>query len=229
MKKYAYFLTFLLSVINFCVTADPIICFFFKPMADAQQIAHKLKQPGKIAQHTIHSIIDHIPVSGIYVTYAGFITVSDENGEVQLPRKHREDMVNILITTDIEPVPQFENTIRQWNLAPHTLAQMYTLQEKYNASTKESTWEIHKSTMPADNQIPLTTIIIIAKPKNIFIPLEPSKTIKSANLMLPAIYVKKGINSVSQGMYTLTVRHLFRPITQKAQQTPLRLTTHLLN
>lgn len=211
------------------IASDPIICFFFKPSYDGDKLSQKLNKPGKIAKHTIHNILNHIPIAGIYTTYNGYITISDENGEVQFPRKQRENEINILITTEIEPVALFENTIKHWALLPQVPAQMYTLKEVYDPTTKGYAWESHTSDLPYNNIIPLNTIVIIAKPKNIFIPSEKVKTIKTANLTLPPMYVKKGIKIMTNGVNTLTIRHLFRPIQTKTKQEHLKLITHVLN
>jgi len=209
------------------LSADPIICFFFKP--DIAHLTHTLKHPGHIAQHTVHGIVEHTPIAGIYVTYAGYVTISDMLGEVRFPRKQRENVVTILVTPEIEPISLFENTITLWNLMPHQPAIMYSLQETYDPKKNEYFWQSHKIDLPHNNQIPVSTIVIFANPRDIVIPSEITKTVKSANLLLPPLYVKKGIDIMSHGIEMLTIRHLFRPVTEKKQQTPLRLTTHLLN
>ena len=106
---------------------------------------------------------------------------------------------------------------------------MYSLKAVYDATLKGYVWETQQIELPQNNQVPVSTIVILAKPKNIFIPSEKTKTVITANLMLPAIYVKKGINIMSQGINTLVIRHLFRSVEQKTQKTPLRFTTHLFN
>src|SRR5260221_2970770 len=72
------------------VTADPTITFFFKPVPDIKKVTQKMKKPGRLAKHTVHGIVQHAPVAGILVTYAGFVTASSYNGEVVLPRKHQK-------------------------------------------------------------------------------------------------------------------------------------------
>ena len=229
MKKNYYILFLLLSLSIRKAISDPIICFFFKPQPAIAQMAQKLKKPGKIAKHTIHGIAEHVPIAGIYATYSGYIAISDIQGEVRFPRKQRENSVTILVTTDMIPVSLFENAIHHWDLMPSEPAQMYSLKAVYDATLKGYVWETQQIELPQNNQVPVSTIVILAKPKNIFIPSEKTKTVITANLMLPAIYVKKGINIMSQGINTLTIRHLFRPIQEKIERRPLRVITHLLN
>ena len=228
MKKQ-YYLLLLLSISALNLLSDPVICFFFKSQLDHKKTINKLKKPGKIAKHTLNNIMQYEPIAGIYVTYSGYMTISSINGEIQFPRKNRDNGATILVTTHIEPIPLFENTIQNWIVMPNVPVQMYSLKIIYDPTIKEYVWESQKIDLPQDNQIPLTTIIIIAKPKNIIIPSEKTKTIITANLMLPSLYVKKGMNIMSQGINTLTIRHLFRPIQEKIERRPLRVITHLLN
>jgi hypothetical protein len=229
MKKHYYSLTSLLLITYAHLTGSPVISFFFKPLPDTQKMAQKLKNPGKIAKHTIHGIAEHNQVAGICATYSGYIDTSDANGEISFPRKHRKDAVEIIITTQLEPIPLFENTIKHWQLLPETDAVMYSVKELYDEKSKEYNWHTQKVALPSDRVIPQDAIVIIAKPTNIVIPLEITKTIQTANLTLPPLYVKKGINIVSSSAYMLNIRHLFRPVESQEKRAPLRLTTLLLD
>ena len=230
MKKYYYFLILLLGASFSPITSDPIVCFFFKAEQNIDIIADNLKKPGNLAHHSIHKIVQHVPIAGIYATYSGYIATSNETGEVRFPRKHRENNITIIVTPAIEPIALFDNTLLHWKLLPHVPAEMYKLQETYNSTNKEYEWTSQKIDLPIDNTIPLAAIVILAKPKNVFIPSETTKTLKSANLVLPPIYVKKGINIMTEGINTLIFRHLFRPVEEKAKQEPVtQLSTLLLN
>ena len=88
---------------------------------------------------------------------------------------------------------------------------MCTLKE--DEETKLQLWQVSKIPTPENNQIPATeSLVIIAKPHNIHIPLGATLTTQDANLMLPTMYVKKGINSTRNALYMLNLNFLFRPI-----------------
>jgi hypothetical protein len=227
-NRYPLFITILIGI-HSSVACNPIISFFFKPQPDAQKMVKKLNKPGKIAKHTIDGITQHSPIAGICVTYSGYLDVSDENGQVSFPRKHTADQADIIITTAFEPVPLFEKTIQHWRLSKKANASRYLIKEVYDEKNNEYTWHTEQAPLPSDDIIPLSAIVIIAKPSHIVIPSEIHKTVKTANLTLPPVYVKKGINIVSGCAYFLEIRHLFRPVDSKVQRTPLRLTTHLLD
>src|SRR6266478_5228830 len=110
MKKNCYVLVAPLLLFCMKIVADPTITFFFKPFHDVEKINQKIRKPGKLAKHTVHGIVQHAPIAGILVTYAGYITSSTYNGEIVLPRKHQKAAVTLVVTPEMVPVPLFENT-----------------------------------------------------------------------------------------------------------------------
>jgi hypothetical protein len=229
MKKSLYCLIILILFANIWVMANPTISFFFKPYHSPEKIVESLKRPDVIATHSFHSIIEQTPIAGIFATYAGYITVSDYSGEVIFPRKHQKAGVEIIVTTAIMPVSLFENTIDHWNLVPNVPATMYSCEEKYDENTKTYYWETQELPLPTNRKIPLSAIVIIARPRNIIIPSEKVTTLKTANLTLPPIYVEKGINIVLNSTYILHIRHLFRAVESQQKREPIRITTHILD
>lgn len=229
MKKYYYiFILFSLSLFQTTISS-PIISFFFKPFVDHEKLTEKLKKPGKIAKHTLHGIADHPPITGICVLYSGYITSSDYEGEVIFPLKHAKPEIKIVITTELKPIPLFENTIHHWEFIPNTPTEMYTVSHIYNENSKSYEWHTDPVKLSQNHEIPLNAIIIIAKPKDIVVSLETQPTIKSTNLILPPIYVKKGINIIKDTSYLLFIRHFFKPTVIKGKREPLRLMTHIID
>ena len=229
MKKYEYFLT--ISFLTSChyTATSPIISFFFKPLIDQEQLTKNLQKPGKIAKHTLHSLTEHIPVTGICATYSGYITSSDYDGQIIFPLKHTKPTIDIIVTTELKPIPLFENTIHHWEIIPHIPTTIYTLSQEYNKSSNTHSWKTEQAQLPENNQIPLAALVIIARPKDIHIPLGIQPTIQSANLNLPPIYVKKGIDIIKNTNYLLYIRHFFRPTIVQGKREPLRLMTHIID
>lgn len=220
----------MLCILTFvAVNANPIITFFFQELNDVEKISQKLKKSNKLAKHTVNGIIQHIPVAGLLVSYAGYITFSNYNGEVILPRKHQSSHVSILITPEIVPVSLFENTILNWKLIPGIPAKMYSCEKKYNDKDDSYYWETQEVSLPENNIISLSTIIIIAKPTNIMMNVGITPTIETANLVLPDIYVKKGINIIENSSYMLTIRHLFKAVESKTKHEPFKILTHVID
>lgn len=228
-KNYYILVLSVLLLVSVKIEASPTITFFFKPFVDdMDKVTQKIKKPGHLAKAKVRGIIDHIPVAGLLVTYGGYIDSSNYNGEIAFPRKHQSSDITIVVTTEMAPVPLFENTILHWNLIPGTAAAMYSCRQTYNERKEEYSWNMEKVALPADNKIPLSAIVIIAKPKNIMINEGMTVTNATANLVLPDVYVRKGINIIENNMYMLTIRHLFKPVEEEERPEPFRMLTHVI-
>lgn len=229
MKKNYYVLGLPLLLLVFMgINANPTITFFFRPFHDMEKVNKKIRKPGKLARHTVHGIVEHAPVAGILVTYGGYVTTSSYNGEIILPRKHQKAAVTILITPEMVPIPLFENTILHWKLIPAIPAKMYSCEQKFHDKTGQCYWATQEIPLPEDGIIPLAAVIIVADPKNIVINSGETVTNETANLVLPDIQVKKGINIIENSSYMLTIRHLFKPVGTEEKREPFKMLTHII-
>lgn len=228
MKKGYYVLVAVL--VSFTgIVADPTITFFFKSASDIKRISQKIKKPGKLAKHAVHGIAQHAPVAGILVTYAGYVTASNYNGEVVLPRKHQKAALTIVVTPEMTPIALFENTLLHWQLISGMPAQMYSCELKQNGKTGSYYWDIHEEALPEDNKIPLSALVITADPKNIVVNVGETVTNETANLILPDVSVKKGMNIVKNSSYMLTIRHFFKPVDTEEKREPVKMLTHIVD
>ena len=227
MKKNGFL--FLLLFFYSSVYADPIISFFFRPLNDFSTINRAFKKPGKLAKYSAKAIIESAPVAGIIATYGGYIASSNYNGEISFPRKHQNPAVTIIVTPEIIPIPLFENTILQWKLVPNVSAQLCTCELRYNDDKKQYYWNIEEGSLPDDGVIPLSAILIIAKPKNIVMTLGQTTTNDTANLVLPDVYVKKGIDITRNSAYMLTISHLFKVVHTQEMKDQLKILTHTID
>lgn len=202
-------------LINIMMWTDPIIIFNFKPYpllpndTYCHTITKSLKELGKISQQCVFGILDkHLP-TGIFVTYGGYLNVSDAMGDISFPFKQTKPTINILITPRIEPVMMAGNTVHHWIFDQNTPATMFKFTMQKDVPTNITYWDAQPALLPKDNKIGLDTIIILAKPHHIYIPSGITPTKETANLVLPDIYVKKGLNNISQALYALNLKHLF--------------------
>ena len=230
MKKNYYLRGLPLLLLVFLkIEASPTITFFFEPFQDIEKISKKIKKPGKLAKYTVRGIISPNSIAGILVTYGGYITSSSYNGEVTFPRKHQKPIITIAVTPEMAPVALFENTILHWNFISGVPAKMYSCEQKFDSKTELHYWDTQEISLPADNRIPLTTIVIIANPKNIIMNIGKTPTKETANLVLPDISVRKGINIIENSSYMLTVRHLFKPVETEEKREPFKILTHVID
>lgn len=202
-------------------TTHGIITFFLKPYpypanADAdntQEIIKSIRNTGSMALQKFKNFIEnsHLNV-GILATYSGYLAVSDFNGQITFPHKLEEPNLRLLVTNRLVPIIMFANTIHHWEIEPEVPAEMYSIERKENEETKLLYWEVAKIPLPEDRRIPLDTIIIIAKPKYVYVPLGATLTNTNPQLILPNIYIKKGITRLGNALYTLNIRHFFGPV-----------------
>jgi hypothetical protein len=191
--------------------ADPIINFFLYPYPYPEKIAQKLKNPGKIARQTINGILRHNFVAGIFSTYAGYIDITDINGQTFYPRKYNAPLLHLVITEKIIPVTRFNNTIDHWEIIPGTHAAFFKMEKKQDMQTGLFFWDVHPEEKPANNIIPLDSLTLIADPEAIYVPIGITITDDTANFLLPPLYVKKQLDITHNALYMLHISHLFSP------------------
>ncbi len=209
------------------IKTDPVISFYMHPFPDAEKTVRKLAKPGKIARHTIEGIVAYSPASGIFSIYGGYLQVSDVNGQIMFPRKHEKTQVYLVITNKITPITMFENTIHHWELVSGTPAMMYTIERKYDKDSEIFYWDTQQVELPENNEVPLTSIVIFAKPKYILVPIGITITNDNPNLLLPPLLVRKGVNIVSNAVYILNFRHLFGRLYLTYKKEATRYSAHV--
>ena len=189
--------------------ADPVISLFIRPYPQAHATTQKIKKVGKIARHTIEGIADYQIPAGIFSTYAGYLNISDLDGQIVFPRKHAKPVIQLIITTRITPILMFEKTVHHWELVPGVPAQMYTFEQTFNEGTKTFYWDVYPAQLPEDNIIPLSALIIFAKPRYFYVSTGITITDDSPNFILPTIYARKGIKITNNALYVFNLSHFF--------------------
>lgn len=194
----------------------------FKEKLNDEQVARyskKLKQPGYLYKKIVkHQRID-TGVRGIMGIYLGFVSLTDYDGQMNFPRKQQKPEINLLITRAIKPVYMLApETVNNWMLDPHAPAQMYQFTLKEDKETDLYYIKAKKVDTPKDNMISLDTIILIADPKNVYIPEGATITHNSPNLLLPNVYIRKNFNFSYNALYTLSIKQYFEKINQEYKQ-----------
>ncbi len=161
------------------------------------------------------------PTSGIFATYGGFLNATTYGGLLTFPLKHTQPRLNLIITTHILPIVMFEQTIQHFEIVPGVPVDWYTLERITDDETGLTFWDTQKATPPSDNRIPLDSIVIIAKPENIYVPTGITITDSGANFFLPTIYAKSSIQITKNSLYLLNFAHLFGQVNMHHETRPL--------
>jgi hypothetical protein len=233
MKKKYYIHLILISLLSCFLQAAPRIVLFFKEaqVPEATTITKKIQKPAQLAHYMTKGMIHQKTpmIEGIVAVYGGYMGVSDYNGELSFPRKHQKMTVTILITPDIAPITLAENTVLSWVRVPGAPAAMYESDMIYDQDTDEHYWQTRQVLLTEDISIPLSAITIIADPKNVIMHTEKIVTNDTANLIVPPLLVKKGMNVIENSLHMLTIRHLFKSIQTEENREPLKILTHILD
>ncbi len=219
------------------VNAGPLITYFFKPYPhnldkkSPEKAARKLTLrlgtvPTTLAEETLRAL-DRSLVSGIFSTYGGYLAVSDSDGQTTFPLSQTSKTLYIVVSQLATPIAMSGNTIHHWELPVNVPYKMYSFEKRVDRETTVNYWDVQEEEAPKDKVIPVETIIIFARPKDIYIPLGVSVDNETTHFILPDMYVKKGVAKVSSALYVLNLRHYFGPISELFRKTQLRYLKHI--
>lgn len=202
-------------LIHNSLICDQIITFFFRPFPSknkeqvAEKRAKKIGRVEKMPKYTLRSLTKNYFTSGIFCTYGGYLAISDLHGQVTFLRRHKDPKINILITEHIVPMMMLENTVHHWEVTKPDQATMYEIERKLDVAAKTYFWKVKQIDVPADKIISIDTIVIIANYEKIYIPQGITITTQNPQLLLPDIYVKRGIEKLTSTLYLFGIKNLF--------------------
>lgn len=252
MRKKIYYIllgvVFLSSNYNFqhaFQTAAPhIITFFIRPLweqtalnaKDLKKISQSLSSSDKFNKFTCSLINNEHKkcrfYSGIIAAHGGFTAISDNTGQIILPRYVATPELTIVVTQSLKPIPEAlaPNTIHHWQIINPDKAAYYKADLIQDTETELYHWHISTTKQYKDNLIvPRDALIIFANPKHIIIPtgtITNPNNVKlnqtATNLVLPDFYSTQNIESVINSMRFLKLRKFFEPIAQEYKFYPDR-------
>lgn len=235
-KKFLY-ITFLAINLNLS-SIDSIITIFVKKYpylrktevkalekkfnsTNLSQYSQKLKQPYYLHESIIRNYIKKDFLPGIVCFYmkGGRSTVSKPDGQITFPRHQQTANMYILVAEKIIPAYMIApGTVHNWQIDPNQAAEMYLMTLKHDAASKLSYYQTTKVDLPKDNNIPLNSLIFIADPKTMYIPLGATIVDNSPNIILPDIYIKKGFCFLRNILFNLAVNQYFEDTEKSIKQ-----------
>lgn len=215
-----YFFNKLVTIIAYsvfftnAVMGTQLITYFYKPFPDVFT-PEKTERKIKKFSNSLNLSREHLKllhnnrVTGIFSTYYGFLAVSDIHGQTTFPRWQRDESIYILVTQKISPIVMSHNTLSHWELEEGTPAKLYLLEKVQDKETELFFWRATQQNLPKDNQVPRDSITIFAHPKYVYIPTGITLSQQSPHLILPDIFIKRGIHVVKDALYVLNLMHFF--------------------
>lgn len=226
-KAYIYFIIALFCA-SLNLKADPVITLIMEPYPmlndspEAEKAVNKLKKPGRISKLGLKSLGQSPITKGIFSTYGGWLAMSNRDGQTTFLRKHITPIIYLIVTSKITPMLMAGNTIHHWAIEEKTDAKMYKMERLHDTNQDLSYWLTEEVPLPDKGILPNESITILAKPQNVFVPEGITLTEDSPNLILPTIYIKKGIKINTNALYILNLRQFFGPLHTAYKKGPAR-------
>lgn len=219
MKNKAYVYSIIALFCAFLnLKADPVITLVMEPYPlmgespEATKAVNKLKKPGRMHKLSLKSLGVHPVNKGIFSTYAGYLAMSNKDGQTTFLRKHIKPIVYLIITDKISPFMMAGNTIAHWAIEDKTEAKMYKMERLHDANEEIYYWLTEEVPLPENGILPNESITILARPRNVYVPEGITLAEDSPNLILPTIFIKKGIKINTNALYMLNLRQFFGPL-----------------
>jgi hypothetical protein len=178
---------------------------------DSAKYSKALKQPDFLYKGVIKSYKGKHQLPAIMCMYAGNIALSTPDGQLSFPRLQQVPDMYILVTDKIIPAYMIAPaTVHNWMIDPKSPTEMYLMKLETDKKTGLSYWQTSKVDLPKDNNIPLNTLIFIADPSTMYIPLGATICDRSPNIVLPTIYIKRNFCFIKNSLFTLATNQYFR-------------------
>ena len=158
---------------------------------------------------------------GIFATYAGYLGLSDFEGQISFPRKTQQNSINLLVSNNISPVFMLGNTIAYWEIKDPSMAKMYKIEKKHDEELNIYYWNVQEKALPKNNRVPIHTIVIFANPESIFIPIGVTPTKPNSQFILPTIYAKNDYSHLKNSLFLLKIKPFFSSVKKLFKDIPL--------
>jgi len=183
-----------------------------------------MRDTHKAANQILQANLRSVPIGGIFATYAGFLTASGpSDGKIIFLRKHKKELFDIIISPQINPVILHSRTVHHWQLnkpqpgKPAT-ARAYQIERIKDEETGLYYWSTAIVPLPDNGIVPLLSLVIFAKPDEVYIPQGFTFTTDNPQLILPDVYITKKIDVAEASVGVLNIMHFFRLVRPQAKK-----------
>ena len=227
MKRISILMYCLLLSITHSTYTERILTLFVRPYPtigadDAKRLVSSLTHPTKTARSTLKHSSQIYSVAGVLASYAGYLAFSGPHGQISFPQKHEGSHLNLVITPTITPIFMMNNTIHHWEIEIGSPAACYLIERKIDPETTLTYWQTTAIDTPEDSAIPLESIIIFDRPKDMYVPEGITPIKQTPNAVLPDIYLKQAQSAQEQALYLLNLRMFFGQVVRHYRTEPMR-------
>ncbi|MBT4856488.1 hypothetical protein HOM50_00375 [bacterium] len=226
-KIIMLFLAVGVSSLSAIKKSDHVVTFFvenYPEVHPTQAIQPSMFAPGKIYKNMAQSMIKDLGTIGVFATYGGFLAHTNQNGQIIFPRKTQKPNFDLFITNEIQPYLMAGTTnVRYWTIDNDAQAARFKVQRQEDPKTGLYYWQVTKGVVPKTKIIPLHSIVVFAKPKNIYIPQGITLTNDNSQFILPTIYAKPQLDDVKNALFVMNLKIFFQPLHPKFKQDKLAI------
>lgn len=193
---------------------DHVITFFIEKYPEVQPApaSPSMFSPERVFKSMAHHIVQNLGAQGIYALYGGYLAMSNQSGQITFPRKTQLPEFDLFVTNNLEPLLMAGTyNVRAWQLKKNHPAARYKVQRVEDG--KVYYWQVSKAPLPKERNLPLHSIVVFAKPENIFVPLGITLTNDNPQFVLPTIYAKPQLNEVANAALLVNIKAFFSPVT----------------
>lgn len=180
------------------------------------------KTPGQISRKLVkYQMKQHLTpkLGGFMSFYSGYLDYSNDNGLIAFPLRHTEPKLYLVITPHFKLVKSKGETISHLEFGDKKTApsQIYLFEKKVDKN-KQFFWKVSEQEMPEDNIINPISVILLTKPKNIYIAKGDFISNDSKHIVLPEnIYVVGTIGNNKALLNSVDIKRFFEPIELEEQ------------
>ncbi len=154
-------------------------------------------------------------LDGFISLYSGYMDYSNPDGLISFPLRHTESKIYVAITPQINLVRLKDNTISHAEYVTgneNIKTEIYKFEKKQNNKGMYF-WRAEKQTIPNNKKINPLTLVLLSKPKNIYVATGDFLSNDSKQIVLSNnIYVLGNTDKNSILLNTLDIKRYFEPI-----------------
>ena len=158
-------------------------------------------------------------LGGFMVIYGGYVAISDQDGLVTFPLRHSSNKIYLAVTPEIKLVKVKENTFShaEYIINEKNEVKLYQFEKKEDEK-KQIYWDVKEIPLPTDRKIDPITMIILSKPRNIFVPQAHVMAEKTDQIVLPEVYVLGNADKEAVLLNALEIKRYFETIKIKQKK-----------
>ncbi|MFA5075443.1 MAG: hypothetical protein WC436_05075 [Candidatus Babeliales bacterium] len=185
-----------------------------KDLQEQKLASMKHKTPSQISQKPLKNLLKNFlpDLSGFIAIYKGYMDYSTKKGFISFPLRQASPKLYLAITPRVELIKIKGNTISHQKYMQNTPTKIYLFEKKQDKN-KQFFWQVNEQKLPKNNIVNSLTVVLLTKPKNLYVVQGDFMSNKSGHLILPNnIYILDNLNNNKILLNSLNAKRYFETI-----------------